>query len=123
MFLAGLISCGPGSSDNAPNLSSGNETDAMLGRETVRERDSPDAVPVASSKTADPGDPPVGLMWMATELDSQDDGTRRRALEPGAIDPLILAYKEKDDQVRARAMELIDQEDEAGEEGEKPSEE
>ncbi len=79
--------------------------------------------PPPSSTSANSGDTPVGLMWMATELDSQDDGTRRRALEPGAIDPLVLAYKEKDEQVLTRAMELIDQEDEAVEEDGKPGEE
>jgi hypothetical protein len=53
---------------------------------------------------------------MAKELDSPDVGTRLRALEtwaqsapPGAVDPLILAYEDKDERVRARAMELIEQ--------------
>ncbi|MDN5941428.1 MAG: hypothetical protein L0H94_06065 [Nitrospira sp.] len=105
-LLVGQTGCGPAASGDP-----------------VTERNSPDAVPVPSSQTAGPGDTPVGLMWMATELDSQDDGTRRRALDPGALDPLVLAYKEKDKQVLARAMELIDQEDEAGEEEGKPGEE
>ena len=41
---------------------------------------------------------------------------RLRALEtwaqsapPGAVDPLILAFEDKDERVRARAMELIEQ--------------
>ena len=53
---------------------------------------------------------------MAKELDSPDAGVRIRALEtwvqsapPGSIDPLILAYEDKDERVRARAMELIEQ--------------
>ena len=54
--------------------------------------------------------------WMAKELNSPDVGARIRALEtwvqsapPGSIDPLILAYEDKDERVRARAMELIEQ--------------
>jgi hypothetical protein len=53
--------------------------------------------------------------WIAKEFDSPDVNTRLRALEtwaqsapPGAIDPLILAYEDKDERVRARAMELIE---------------
>jgi hypothetical protein len=53
---------------------------------------------------------------MAKELDSPDVAIRLRALEtwaqsapPGSIDPLILAYEDKDERVRARAMELIEQ--------------
>jgi len=53
---------------------------------------------------------------MAKELDSPDVGVRLHALEtwvqsapPGEVDPLILAYKDKDERVRARAMELIEQ--------------
>ena len=54
--------------------------------------------------------------WMAKELASPDVHARLRALEtwaqsapPGAVDPLILAYEDKDERVRARAMELIEQ--------------
>ena len=51
------------------------------------------------------------------ELESPDIGTRLRSLEtwvksapPGSVDPLITAYYEnKDERVRARAMELIEQ--------------
>jgi hypothetical protein len=53
--------------------------------------------------------------WIAKELDSPDAGVRIRALDmwaqsapPGSIDPLILAYEDKDERVRARAMELIE---------------
>jgi hypothetical protein len=53
---------------------------------------------------------------MAKELDSPDVATRIRALEtwaqsapPGAVDSLIMAYEDKDERVRARAMELIEQ--------------
>jgi hypothetical protein len=59
--------------------------------------------------------------WMAKELNSPDVGARIRALEtwvqsapPGSIDPLILAYEDKDERVRARAMELIEQDQARG---------
>ena len=62
-------------------------------------------------------DPLVVPEWIANELDSPDVGTRLRALEkwvqtapPGAIDPLILAYENKDERVRARALELMEEE-------------
>jgi hypothetical protein len=54
--------------------------------------------------------------WIAKDLESPDIGTRLRALDtwvqtapPGAEDPLILALENKDERVRARAMELIEQ--------------
>jgi hypothetical protein len=90
------------------------------------------AVPVPSSQAKDSADALVVPAWMAKELDSPDAGVRIRALEtwvqsapPGSIDPLILAYEDKDERVRARAMELIEQDwartadtDQSGGEGE-----
>lgn len=97
-------------------LASGNETAAVSGKGPVLGGDSPQAVPVSSSKPEDVLEPLVVPAWMAKELDSPDIGVRLRALEtwaqsapPGAVDPLILAYKDKDERVRARAMELIEQ--------------
>ena len=69
-----------------------------------------------SAKPANPMDDLVVPAWIAKDLASVDVDTRLRALEtwvksapPGAIDPLILAYEDKDERVRARAMELIEQ--------------
>ena len=98
-------------------LSSGNtEAGAVAGNGKAPVGDSPQAIPVSSSKPADVLEPLVVPAWMAKELDSPDVGARLRALEtwaqsapPGAIDPLILAYEDKDERVRARAMELIEQ--------------
>ena len=54
--------------------------------------------------------------WVAKELDSPDARVRLRALEtwvqsapPGMVDRLILALEDKDERVRARAMELVEQ--------------
>lgn len=84
-------------------------------KETVLGEDRSLAVPVPSSQQADSVNALVVPAWMAKELDSPDVGVRIRALEtwaqsapPGSIDPLILAYEDKDERVRARAMELIE---------------
>lgn len=98
-------------------LTLGNKTGAMAGKGTVPVGDRPQAVPVSSStKPADALDPLVVPEWMAKDLDSPDVGTRLRALDtwvqsapPGADDPLILALENNDERVRARAMELIEQ--------------
>ena len=101
---------------NPVPLTLGNETGAASGKETVPGGNNPRAVPVPSTKTADSPEPLVVPTWMAIELDSPDVATRLHALEtwvqsapPGSIDPLILAYEDKDERVRARAMELIEQ--------------
>ena len=62
---------------------------------------------------------PKGLVvpeWMAPKLNSPNVRVRLRALEtwaqsapPGAVDPLILAFEDKDERVRARAQQLIEQ--------------
>jgi hypothetical protein len=100
---------------SAPPLASGNDTGAASGRGALG-GDSPHTVPVQSPKPADALDPLVVPAWIAKELDSPDVGVRLRALDtwvqsspPGAVDPLILAFDDKDERVRARAMELIEQ--------------
>ncbi|MGH2362973.1 MAG: hypothetical protein ACRDGM_20790 [bacterium] len=64
--------------------------------------------------------------WMAKELASPDVYARLRALEtwaesapPGAVGPLLLAIKDKDERVQARAIELLEQDSERDSEEEK----
>ena len=97
-------------------LASGEKPSISSEKETVPGGGRPLAVPVPSSQPADSVDALVVPAWIAKELDSPDAGARIRALEtwaqsapPGSIDPLILAYEDKDERVRARAMELIEQ--------------
>lgn len=97
-------------------LASGNEPGALSVKGTVPGVDSPNTMPAKSTKSAEELEPLVVPDWMAKDLDSPDVGTRLRALEtwaksapPGAVDPLILAFEDKDERVRARAMELIEQ--------------
>lgn len=96
-------------------LASGHNPGIPSGKETAPGGDRPLAVPAPSSQPADSVDALVVPAWIAKELDSPDAGVRIRALDmwaqsapPGSIDPLILAYEDKDERVRARAMELIE---------------
>jgi hypothetical protein len=95
---------------------SGNVTGAGAEKGTVPVGGSPQAVPVSSLTPTDTLEPLVVPAWIAKDLESPDVGTRLRALDtwaqtapPGADDPLILALENKDERVRARAMELIEQ--------------
>ena len=97
-------------------LASGDKPGIPSGKGTVPGGGSSSAAPVPSAKSPDSLDALVVPAWIAKELDSPDVGTRLRALEtwaqsapPGAVDPLILAFEDKDERVRARAMELIEQ--------------
>ena len=76
----------------------------------------PGKEPVSTKKPENPMDVLVVPAWIAKDLASPDVDTRLRALETwmltapvGSIDPLILAFETDDEQVRARAMELIQQ--------------
>ena len=86
------------------------------GTGTVPGGENPHAVPVRSSEPGHPVDGLVVPEWMAQKLNSPKVRVRLQALEtwaqsapPGAIDPLILAFEDKDERVRARAQQLIEQ--------------
>jgi len=93
-----------------------NGTGSASGTGTVPSGDSLHAVPVLSSEPGHPVDGLVVPEWMAYKLNSPNVRVRLRALEtwaqsapPGAVDPLILAFEDKDERVRARAQQLIEQ--------------
>jgi len=97
-------------------LASGNGKGSASGTETVSGGDSSNAVPDLSSELGHPVDGLVVPEWMAQKLNSPNVRVRLRALEtwaqsapPGAVDPLILAFEDKDERVRARAQQLIEQ--------------
>jgi len=99
------------------SLASVNGTGSASGTGIVPGGDNAQAVPVLSSE---PGHPVEGLVvpeWMAQKLNSPKVRVRLQALEtwaqsaqPGAVDPLILAFEDKDERVRARAQQLLEQE-------------
>lgn len=105
------------SSANPLSLASANGKGSASGTETTAlGEDGPLAVPV---QALDPGHPIEGLVvpeWMVQKLNSSKVRVRLQALEawaqsapPGAIDPLILAFEDKDERVRTRAQQLIEQ--------------
>jgi hypothetical protein len=97
-------------------LASENRTGSVPGKGTAPAGDSPKAVPASSTKPVNPMDALEVPAWFAKDLASPDVDTRLRALETwvltapvGSIDPLILAFGNDEERVRARAMELIKQ--------------
>ena len=101
---------------NPVSLALGNLPGTAAGKETIPRGENPPAVLAPSTEPEDSLAPLVVPTWITKDLDSPDVGTRVRALEtwaqsapPGAVDPLILALENTDERVRARAMELIEQ--------------
>lgn len=97
-------------------LASGRETGGASGKGPVPGGQGSQTTPLSSSKPAEELEPLVVPAWIAKDLESPDVGTRLRALDtwvqtapPGVDDPLIFALENKDERVRARAMELIEQ--------------
>ena len=98
-------------------LVSENGSGSLPGKGTGSRGDSSKAALASSTKKpANPMDALVIPKWIAKDLNSPDTGTRLQALDTwvlfapaGSIDPLILAYENDDERVRARAMELIEQ--------------
>lgn len=98
------------------SLASVNGLGSASGKGTVPGRDSLPAVSVLSSE---PGHPVEGLVvpeLMVQKLNSPNVRVRLRALEawareapPGAVDPFILAFEDKDERVRTRAQQLLEQ--------------
>ena len=93
-----------------------NTPGAVAGTGAVAAENSPQAVPDSSTKSGALMEPLAVPEWMAKDLESPDIGTRLRALDKwvqtvprGADDPLILALQNRDERVRSRAMELIEQ--------------
>lgn len=78
--------------------------------------DSSHAVSVLASQPEHPVEGLVVPEWIAYQLNSPKVRVRLQALEiwaqsapPGAVDPFILAFEDKDERVRARAQQLIEQ--------------
>lgn len=99
---------------SAAPLASENGNGSVPGKGPAPVEDSPKAAPASSTK---PVNPMVVLdvpAWMVKDLASPDVDTRLRALDTwvltapgGSIDPLILAFENDEERVRARAMELV----------------
>jgi len=107
---------GQGGKQFVPPLASDNRTGSASGTGTVPGGENPHGLPVLSSE---PGHLVEGLVvpeWMVQKLNSPNVRVRLKALEtwaqsapPGAVDPLILAFEDKDPRVRTRAQQLLEQ--------------
>ena len=133
MFLAGLPGCGPAVSDQA----SDQKFRASLGapsmsqpvsQQTPSPRNNPftpaaSPVPFASNNAPAPAAQeeavPEDLVlptWIAQALDAPEVSVRLQALDMWAqqgaqapLDPLVVALDDEDDDVRTKAMEIIEQ--------------
>ena len=97
-------------------LVSENGTGSLPGNGTAPVGDSPKTTPASSTKPVNPMHVLEVPAWFAKDLASPDVDTRLRALDTwlltapgGSINPLILAFENDEERVRARAMELIQQ--------------
>lgn len=112
-----LIASATSSAKTSPApLVSENGNGSLPGKGPVSGGDSPNAVSASSTKPVNPMNVLDVPTWMTKDLASPDVDTRLRALETwvltapgGSIDPLILAFENDEERVRARAMELIEQ--------------
>ena len=99
-----------------PSLASVNGPGPALGMERVPRGDNPSEGRVLASESGHPVEGLVVPEAMAQKLNSPSVLVRLRALEawareapPGAVDPFILAFEDKDERVRTRAQQLLEQ--------------
>jgi hypothetical protein len=131
-FFAGLLGCGPASSDSTPNVGpranvggpvgrdgSGSERGVVLGGNNI---DQADKLPPKSDGISDVDSngrekQPASVMAdpITKDLDSPDAHVRLRALDrlgkqgiAGRLEPLIAALEDEDEDVRTRATEIVE---------------
>lgn len=131
MLLAGLSGCGPAPSDHAPN----SESSASLGAPSEWQPVSQHSPSVSNNPFApaaflasnyspapaaqeEPAPLPEYLdlpSWIAQALDAPEVSVRLQALDTWAqqgaqasLDPLVVALDDEDDDVRTKAMEIIE---------------
>ena len=145
MLLAGLSGCGPAPSDHAPNSESSASLGAPSEGQPVSQHSpsvsnnpfTPAAFPASNYSPApaaqeEPTPLPEYLdlpSWIAQALDSPEVSVRLQALDTWAqqgdqapLDPLVVALDDDDDDVRTKAMEIIEQQWATEEEGESTAE-
>ena len=132
--LAGLSGCGPAAPDYSPNLESsanlGTPSKSQPFTQHVSATGNGLSTPVASpvvpaasiNKPATAQEEPVPLpehlslpIWIAQALDAPEASVRIQALDMWAqqgaktpLDPLVVALDDENDEVRAKAMEIIE---------------
>ena len=120
-LLAGLFGCGPASSGDPSSQKSSAGTSVAPGSQpTPATGSAPPAGAAGTTLSATAPPPPekplVVPTWMATALANPDVQVRLQALDTwvrqgrtGSVDPLMLALNDPDERVRARALQLIEQ--------------
>ena len=132
MCLAGLSGCGPAPSDHAPNPESRASLGAPSEWQPVSQQTpsvsndpfTPAAFPASNYAPAptaqeEPAPLPEYLdlpSWIAQALDAPEVSVRLQALDTWAqqgaqapLDPLVVALDDEEDDVRTKAMEIIEQ--------------
>ncbi|MCS6294422.1 MAG: hypothetical protein H8J66_15230 [Nitrospira sp.] len=120
MLFSGLSGCGPAQSDPEQNLASrASQVAPPESPATSPRTPSPLSNPATTAAIDDSSPLPDKLVlpiWMAQALDAPDVSIRLRALDKWAtlgadasIDPLVVALDDDNDDVRKKAMELIEQ--------------
>jgi hypothetical protein len=129
MLLAGLSGCGPAASDHAPNSESRANLAAPAKSQPVLQgtavpHNGPftlaaSPVTLAAPPASNHAPVPEQLVlptWIAQALDAPDVSVRLRALDTWAqqgaeapLDPLVVALDDEDEDVRTKAMAIIEQ--------------
>jgi len=112
MLLAGLSGCGPAPSDHAPNP----ESSASPGPLAAFPASNYAPAPAAQEEPAPLPEYLDLPSWIAQALDDPEVSVRLQALDTWAqqgaqapLDPLVVALDDEDDDVRTKAMEIIEQ--------------
>jgi hypothetical protein len=120
ILFSGLSGCGPAQSDPEQNLATrASQVAPPQSPATSPRTPSSLSNPTATAAIDDSSPLPDKLVlpiWMAQALDAPDVSVRLRALDKWAtlgadasIDPLVVALDDDNDDVRKKAMELIEQ--------------
>ncbi len=131
-FFAGLLGCGPASSDNTPNVGprasvggpatrdgSASERRVVPGGNNIGQTDKlpskSDGTPDVDSNGREKQPASVMADPITKDLDSPDAHVRLRALDrlakqgiAGRLDPLIAVLEDEDEDVRTRATEIVE---------------
>jgi len=120
ILFAGLSGCGPAASDPEQNHESRASLEAPP-ESTPASQHSPashnnQASPAAIEEPLSQPDTLVLPIWIAQALDAPDVSVRLKALDKWAklgtdasLDPLVVALDDEDDDVRRKAMDIIEQ--------------
>ena len=119
-LCSGFSGCGPAVSDSEPNRETRASLTASPAIPSVPQQDRPSPAGQGPPPPADdfPPQPETLVLpvWMAQALDAPDVRVRIQALDKWAklgtqasLDPLVVALDDENDDVRNKAMEIIEQ--------------